>query len=609
MAKEAVSPIERHLEKGVLALTVLLFVGVVVKYVVSSPNTLLIDREAVGPKEVYDQVADEAKALRERVRSHKVEVSLPPKPELGERELVVAALPAPVPFGPRVPRLKTEETGNIELIAVLPPGAPQAVIGRSGMVLSPSLPVTTIPDKLDDYYGSWNVIAAQDEAYIRAVNWVTVAATFNVEAQKQRAVENKYPPGRAVPYLVGAELQRREKHWDGTYGEWQEVKTYAPRGLPEVPVLELEEGEDGKLSLSEELAKKRDRFAAAVKDVNYRLELMRPMPPRVAYGDWWLRDAVKVEGLDLLRLDDEVWYGEEPGSCPLWDRYPHPRKERRQAAATPQEMEKIIEEEIKKLESWLEQGCYEGLKNRIEELRRTDWKQFSEKQQALLEKLLEKASALLAKQQKEAVEQKKRGEREPVRELSPLQVLWVHDTLPDSVISGKTYQYRTRALLYNTFAGAAGELKDPKDAEVVLLPGEWSLSSDDVAISYDTEFWLAGKKDREQLAKVDIFKWHEGAWVKGVFEVKVGDPIGGKENVKLTDQKTTKWIDFSTGASVVDLDFQRLHRERKKDRKGTTTLDDPKPTLAMIYLDSTGELRERFLDADKRDERYKEMKE
>ena len=608
MAKETVSPIERHLEKGVLALTVLLFVGVVVKYLVSSPNIMLVGRDEVGPREIYDKVADEARALRERIRTHREDVKLPKPPEMGGPTVAAVLLPSPVPFGPRVPRLKTEEIGNIGLVTVVAPGKPEVIIGRSGAVLSPTMPITAMPDKPDDYYQHWNEIPQHDEQYLVAVNWATVATTFDVDAQRRRAIENGYPPGRAVPYLVGADLQRRKRHWDGTHGEWKDVKTYAPLGLPDLPYLAVEE-HDGKMMIPDDQRAKIVRFARDVRNEDRRLELMRPMPPPAAYGDYWRMEAFDLGGLDLLRLDDEVLWGEEYGNCPYWDRYPKPPRPddwqppdltKREVAF--REVNKALDE----VEGWIEQGCYDVAVRRLEDLARTADQYFTDQQRERREAMLEKASTLLAKKERAAEERKRKGEPDPLRETSPLQVVWVHDALPDSVVSGKTYQYRTRALLYNNFAGAAQELKNPKDADIVLLESEWSPPSDDIAIPYDTEFFLVGKKERDGTVKVDVFKWHEGAWMKSSFQATVGDPIGGKEFVKHGKGPKIR-VDFSTGATVVDLDFNHPYRARK-ERRGVVTIAEPKPTVAMVYLDSAGELHERLLDVDKRSQSYKAMK-
>lgn len=606
MAKEAVSPVERHLEKGVLALTVLLIAGVVVKYLVSSPNTMLVSQEAVGPKSIYDKVADEAKLLRERIRNSRIEVEKvapPPEPP----PILASALLSPVPFGPRVPQLKTEEIGNLELVRVLPLSKPVVVIGRSGAALLPADSVAALPIPPDEYYKKWNEIRGQDMSYVRTVNWATVGAEFDVDAQAQRALEKNYPPGRAVPYVVGAELQRRERRWDGTYGEWDKVETYAPLVLPKLPYLELEEI-DGKMMIPDDQRAEIVRFSRVVRNADRQLELIRPMPPPVAYGAYWLRKPLEaLLEVDLLLLDDEVWFGEMRGNCPRQDRYPHPPSERPPDPET--DPEGAVKAALDEVEEWIAQGCYKAAASRLEELKRTADNYFNNAQRDRREEMLELAATETAKKEREADKREKDGlPREQPRELSPTQPLWVHDALPESVVSGKAYQYRMRALMYNNFAGATQELNNSEDAQVVLLEGEWSPPSDDIPIPYDTEFFLVGKKEKDQLGKVDVFKWHKGTWMKTSFHVTVGDAIGGKEYVKVDAAGPKEPIDFSTGATVVDLDFKCSYRARKV-RRGTITLAKPKPTVAMVYLDSAGELHERLLDVDKRSDSYKNMKE
>lgn len=612
MAKEAVSPVEKHLEKGVLALTVLLFLGVVAGYLISSPNTLTIDRNAVGPARIYEVVEDEAIQLRTRIRGAQPPDERPRDHRRPPDSLAVSLLPPPVPYGPRVPRLEVKEAAEVELVSVVPLSKPVVVLGRSGAVLTPSLPITALPERADDYYARWNEITAEDRSYVMPVNWVTAAATLDVEAQFQRAREAGYPPGRAVPYVVGAELERRERFWDGTYADWKPVKTYAPLTLPEeLPFLEVTEI-DGKPMVPDEQHGRILRFARDVQDVDHRLELMRPMPPRVAYGKYWLREPLeRLLGVDLLRLDDEILFGPEEGNCPYWDRYP---KEPRPADYQPPDLTKpevklrVTEEAISEVQAWLDMGCYEAAIARIENLILTTGPGvFTDEQLERLERMLDEAKRRQQQKVDEAKQREARGEPPLPRELSAVQAVWVHDTLPESVVSGKAYQYRMRALLYNNYAGAAAELKNPADAEIVLLVGEWSPPSDDVAIPYDSEFYLVGRK-RDEQAKVDVFKWHEGQWAKESFMVNDGDPIGGKEFVRLGDRTAAPVpVDFSTGAIVVRLDFNYPYR-RRRERRGVITLDAPKPTASMVYLDSAGELHRRILDQDKQSPRYEEMK-
>ncbi|MCP4594768.1 MAG: hypothetical protein GY842_28890 [bacterium] len=600
MAKEAVSPIERHIEKGVLAITVLLFIGVGVKYLVSSPNTMPVGQRQVGPAEIYQIVGDEAIQLRDRIRGTRKEVITPEPPDLSSPAVQVAALQIAVPFGPHVPRIQTRNIGNLELLSVARMAKPIVFRGRSGAVLTPPMPITAMPDEIDEYYKSWNDVPSHEMSDLFPVNWVTIAATIDLAEQRRRADDKLYPPGRAVPYPVGADLQRREVRWDGTTGEWEDVKPYAPLTLPELPYLEVTQ-QDGTWAVTDDQRLAIDTFFnKVVRDDYLRLELVRPMPPPIAYGDWWLHDRIEEAfGVDLRRHDDEFWWGNEVGNCPFYNRYPEPKKPPRQNNEP--DYRKIIAEELAKLEDWLSQGCFDAIITRLDkDLRITSWDYFNDREK-------EDANSIYDR----AVRQKSLREAQPPgpREVSPTQIVWVHDTLPDSVVSGRTYEYRMRALLFNPFAGATAELKDPHDAEVALLEGEWSPASDEVSIPYDTEFFLVGRKERDATGKIDVFRWHEGTWVKDSFHVSLGDSIGGREYVRIggSVNQPKVPVEFTTGATVVDLNFDRTYRPRKV-RRGVVTLGKPKKTVAMVYLDSSGGLHERLLDVDKRSERYRELK-
>ena len=605
MAKEAVSPIERHLEKGVLALAVLLFAGAVVRYLVSSPNTTAVDGRQVGPAEIYQIVADEGRALREHINNYREDVEPVRAADLSSPTYAAAALPRPVSFGPQVPVMQSEDIGNIDLVALPKPTQPKVIIGRSGAVLAPQMSITALPEKVDDYYLGWNTIEGQDEGYIDAVNWVTVATTCDVGAQRQAALKANYAPGRAVPYVVGVDLQRRERRWDGTYPEWgeQSIPTYAPLILKgahdpsKLPYLKVEE-HAGKMRISDEMREEIIRFEKIVENPDYRLELMRPMPPRVAYGDYWLYAGLEEAlGVNLRLLDDEVIFGEEEGNCPLWDRYPKPPKGPRvDIEKDLRARERVIDRELDVVQGWIDQGCYEAAVGQLLSFQKSSLHLFTAKQVDRLESMLDDAET-----------QWKRDKDKPKgpRELSPVQVLWTHDALRESVVSGKVYQYRMRVLMYNNYAGAAAELNNPEEAEVVLRESEWSDPSEDVRIPYDTDFYLVGKKERDRTAKIDVFKWHKGTWLKSAFRVGVGELIGGRSIEKIDKERVS--IDFSTGATVVDLDFDRPYRARR-ERRGEISWSDPKPTLAMVYVDSAGKLYERLLDADKRSESYKAMK-
>jgi hypothetical protein len=269
-----------------------------------------------------------------------------------------------------------------------------------------------------------------------------------------------------------------------------------------------------------------------------------------------------------------------------------------------------LKRRVAEIETWTKQGCYEAalqnvrdlILNASNEIKRLDPERLPwlEQQRDQLEILAEKA-----KKEQEDIE---KGLKEPPpRELLPQQIVWAHDAMKDSVISGRTYQYRMRPLMYNNLCGQIKQLKNPKDAEVVLLQGPWSKESEDVSIPSDTEFFLVRGKESDRTARVDVFKWHEGEMLRASFDVSIGSKIGDRASVKVAGSAAPARIDFDTGARVVDLRFDHPFRERK-ERRGGFEYTDAEPTLAMVYVDAFGELHERILDLDKRDERFKELR-
>ena len=611
MAKQAVSPVERHLEKGVLGVALLLLAGVVVKFLIASPNTVDLGGGPVMPGEVYQSMVRDADELRNRIKSVKVD-SVKPEDQLDRLKKLLdpkpeATLAMMVPWSPTVPNVATakHEEVSVELVKVLEFDKPIVKFGRSGLELLPSEPVTQIPDEPKE--------ETIDPAYVVPVNWVTVSAIFDVDAQRQLAQSKNYLPGQAIPYLAGAELERREKKWDGTYTEWTPVKAYARYVLPELPFVEVVE-KDGKSSVPETTIPLVDAFSRVVQEGWYRLQLMRPLPAKWSYGDWWEPPA--FEGLELLRMDDEVM-NPPPATpaCPFYDRYPKKPKPKITKDTTSDERDKQMNAELERrcieIEDWQKQGCYEAAYGSVDDLLKNSFneiKRLAPKRVEWLEKKKDELEAQAAKAKKEREDIEKGLITPPPRELLPQQVVWVHDAMQESVVSGRTYQYRMRPLLYNNLCGQIKQLKNPKDAEIVLLQGEWSKESDDVSIPSDTEFFLARGKEADKTARIEVFKWHEGEMLRSSFEVGIGGQIGERASAKVGAAGAPARIDFSTGSRVVDLRFDHPYRERK-EKKGGFELAEAKPTLLMVYVDTFGELHERVLEEDKRDPRLKELKE
>jgi len=189
--------------------------------------------------------------------------------------------------------------------------------------------------------------------------------------------------------------------------------------------------------------------------------------------------------------------------------------------------------------------------------------------------------------------------------------VFFHD---DTVAPGKTYRYRMRVRLWNRYVGRRAALRDPSQAEKTLLEGEWSLPSAPVTVAPKRHFFVVAQQFGQPVARVEVFTWHEGNWLRESFDASVGDVIGGSRQVKTGKEddrgrSIRETVDFSTDAIVLDLriDEPVLNR-RTVGRKGEFDYRDTQ-SLVLVYLDpADGQVKERIDDVDKTDPLYKKLK-
>ena len=124
-----------------------------------------------------------------------------------------------------------------------------------------------------------------------------------------------------------------------------------------------------------------------------------------------------------------------------------------------------------------------------------------------------------------------------------------------------------------------------------------------MAIEPSTYFFATGTDPRKQQVSVEFFQWFEGIWVKAREKFSVGDPLdlGKIVEVPTEDGSTERTtVEFKTDATVVDIDFERVVRERKKGtgRAGVRFARGTKVCCA-VFADAAGRLQERCVPTDK----------
>jgi hypothetical protein len=611
MAKQAVGSIERHLEKGVLGLGGLVLIGVIAMYLVMSPNKVQLATESVGPDEIYPQVAQQAEHARTTIlNAEPPDVTLRnPVPRI--RKTISSPLAAadlastirsPVPFLPPVPNVgpTLSTPDKIELAKFLPPTRIQVLKGRS---VANVVPPETLGPEGPEGGGSTG------EELRATFNWVTISGVYDRREQERLCRQAGYHPRRLEHPVVGVDLQRRERRWDGSYTEWKDVQPYSPVRPPEVPNVKVEETHSG-LTVSTEDREAVRIFSEAVRQNENRLQLMRPLFPKPLAGDPW--QVPQYEGLDLAKMDEE-YDGSE-------SRYVESTGETKQKKSVAERCEEYIRAGEEAIASWKKYPLAQAMPL-LERARANlqgllDFKK-DELTQAQIERLQGQVNRVLA-ELNIARGMRDRGEdtggkgvpEEPAapQKRSPVQIVWTHDALTDSVASGRSYQYRMRLRFYNRYCGVPNDLKNPVEAAKVIVVGDWSEPSPEVTIDPDTVFFLASANPQRAQVKAEIYKWVEGEWVKQQFPIEVGQPIAGTKRIKIEDQ--TIPVTFDTGATVVDIDFDRSYRPVKPAGRegGLTVARTLSKTVGVVYLDPTGNLQERLLDVDKSSEERKEYR-
>lgn len=606
MAKQPVSIVERHVEKGILGITATVLLAAVGFFLVSTPNKIELGAGTVGPNTIDERLREAGDQLRDKLRRAPV-----PEIEVIDRVPLLDEAASPLtyagvgpqlpasPWLPPVPVLRDEVpmAGEIKLAEVIAPGRPLITFGRATLELPP--PEIIDPKKPEPDLTIPLLVRGPFET---DTNWITVAALFDQQRQIEVAKRAGYRINKRNPYVVGVDLQRRQMLSDGTSTDWTDVTLYAPRKLQDLPKIEITSGPGGS-AVTQSTRDDVRSFFKLLKSV--QSELHRPLFPRRVFGDDWRYP--EFPNIAVEELDREL--------CP-------------ECVERKYGFEVMVEDTSAVL------GARERIKKMLEEAERFIKARQCEAGKARAEKVLidpevRRDEVRKAQEFVNASEQCKRdrdrdrnrpgapggvddddGPQEIRR--SPYQVVWANDVAAPAdggALSGRTYQYRIRVRLYNTYSAVVGDLADSADAAKVAVPGAWSEPSDDVHIPADTAFFLtSGNPFNESGAKATIYRWFEGVWVGHAFPMTVGQPITGmaRETVRQArgGQADRPMIDFDTGATVVDIDYHYTSRTRKSRGKGHRILA-PKRTVALVYSDASGVLHQRVLAADKASADYK----
>jgi len=618
MAKQLVNPFERHVEKGVLCIAGILLLGVIAKYLVTSPSKVELGSAGpAGPQNIDEKVAQKSEAVRQALSQAKPSVKpVDPLADDFAKSAVtlaqlglVSELPASLPLGPDIPLIDASDSRleKIKLIGVV--GVPK--------------PVTTSGRQL--------TVESGDEGDREvSVDWVTVSTVFDLRGQTDLQTKGYGSKWRDV-YLAPAQLQRRERRADLSWSDedWKAIESWPVAELIEPPAVPLVS--DGKqVVVPKDDFRFVEKFFEFISKPKAQLGFLRPNPPFLpptAVTDPSWRFPVITSIRDVAVQEDYYLYTEQPKSAnPRLDRWPWlddtpaaPKSGQTPKAANPREE---IKKKFAQYKEYLEAAkknedenqallaynlCIEVQFSQVasKEDKRNAINLAKEAEQLSKDIRLKKTSEKGVKLRPDDPNQPKTIKRDP----EPKQQIWAHDAKPGSLVGGRTYQYRIRPVAVNRLLGIPEKFQNPADAQTVLIHGEWSEPSDPVSIEPSLQLFVAGADGGKREATLEVYQWFRGVWVTHRDKFKVGDAIDFVQrkptpDLDDRDKAHNALVPFKADGILLDIDYDRPARERKVERGGVR-FTAPEKGAAVVFADGQGRVREFVEGFDKTDPQRK----
>lgn len=600
MAKQLVNPFERHIEKLVLALAALVLIGVLIKFVFSSPNKLQLGNEPATPGNVDARLAQKANDILERIRNAKPQVT-PHDSRLDEFVASLApiksdGLPSAVALGPPVPIVDAPDvaSGRATLVPIPAPPKPKVVHGRNTLLVSnPQTGDVRTP-----------------------VDWVMLAIPFDVKGQSERQ-RRVWGATKADVIFATPEVQRRSQNADGSWseGDWKTITTWPSLKMPPPPAIRLME-DRGKPIANKDDQKNADRYQEEIVLPQVQLAALRPMPPTFTKDESPWKFPIVTSYEDVVKQDQEFLFPADP-SAAVEDRYGLKPTDSGKAKPEPKSPAQALSQEFDDAKAQMELGrktwsANEVLRAYNRALEITVNKDAPADLKAKAQKLMKEAETLAEDiRRRPAGGQPQPGgdSKGPVkRDKLPIQDIWAYDAAAGSIVNGETYQYRMRVRVLNRLAGYPESFANPTDAAEVIVAGEWSEPTDPIRIPPASWYFVTREDKARREVHVEFFRWYDGVWIKTKSSVnfREGDVLTHQELVAVPSldnrsevARTT--VDFGEDLVLLDIDFSRPLRERKagSSTAGVKFAAQATPATAAVFVDGKDGLHERIVAVDK----------
>lgn len=582
MAKQHVSPIERHLDKAILAVAGLVLLWVVFSYLIMSPNQAEYGGEALGPGELYSRMESEARSKlmelqntgpeEEVVEDTQGPIDDPSKkrsPIDTDPKLKPTFATAFVPPGITVPDIEETLSGDVILASILPLRKPLLTQGKA---------LVDLPAPQPTRVGAPEGAADRDQAttaFPPERRWVTLWTFLNRKAQRDLFEKAGYDFARQKIMVARVDLERQEMRPDGTWGEPQLVQPYDPAPIigfkRELSVLNT----GGTASVSEADLRHIEEIRRLIEEREGQHMVLRPeFQAFLQTADWRWQPPQELTGDKNL-----VWqkYGVR-----LYD---------------------LTDDALKNYAKPVNTGAATGRTYYLDALKQA--KEFLEKKEYLkayeeLNKFegatdagnyARQADELRAKHQQDFQRAIQQHEQDLARQATALEVyygddvdpVWINDL---AVEPGKRYRYRVRPVLLNSYAGLPAFLKNAQDGGKVLLEGDWSAWSADILVQPDTYMFFTGADEQLRSATVYLHQWSAGLWQNTNGTFGIGDRIKAERGN----------VSYEYDGVVADLEFGRAFSKRD-ERSGTVSYQETQ-TPALTLVSAVGRVEERLAEQD-----------
>jgi len=567
--------LENHVDKIVLAVSVLVSLFLLWVYVIGSPYSEKVrfrgGRERkLGPSEIDRYVKEEAEAA-----ASELDNSAPPLPSrtkdyLSEYDQL----------------LQSSISGISSSVRIPSPGAGDVVIQEDRTYSLPGIPSLTevavgslrgaakIP--IEDIGSERSYDSSSFASEIDDVDLVTVSARFNTQVLYNNFQQSFLGPRLktfekdtrlAAPVFARLEAQRRTRDDHGNWGQWDVVQRTAVdphrKLLEELPLV-LDEASFGV-----------DIWMSQYESQDVQYDILQPESYSFTVSRIeWMTPEFQDEALEIMKKQEQQ------------------AKRKRQEDLRRKQSTRSTETRRRPTNRRTgsrtkDRGVGGGMPGYGNPARTTPVRKETRKERTVEDVLDDFEKELL-------------NEKSDIRSMRDLLLVWAHD---DTVKPGKTYQYRIRIGVFNPIAGKDWFQSDQADYKnQLVLWSDYSQPTDEVSVPRRIYVFpmdvIADKNTQNDIegVHVEVAKYYLGQWRDFDFDVYPGEIIGYEvEDVQEEDgtknsagdyrsagDKEPDKVDFTSDITLVDVGREVVWGSRL--RQGTL--------YKMLYYDAERKMQQ-----------------